>query len=239
MCRGWHVDKYKITLKLVINSRRIFRGPVVQKHWFRELLSCECFSCFLSLHFGGGCAVWQDQINILICVQHFHRWLAIRIPPSQTVFTIQSTVVTIGVSAFFPTECMGFAPTTFRIKTNYFRKRDFSLCQRIQTGFWSHPDLYSVGSGTASPGDYPLIRSRCYSQADNPWLCREMNLGLAFLSQSLHWMSCLERTVHLHFTPTPLQARHFSFFTNCSLIYYYGTFIDCTFQVTFLIRNTV
>jgi len=24
----WHVDKYKITFKLVINSRRIYRGPV-------------------------------------------------------------------------------------------------------------------------------------------------------------------------------------------------------------------
>jgi len=44
----WHVDKYKITFKLVINSRRISRspvylmpgpgtgrGPVVEKHWSR------------------------------------------------------------------------------------------------------------------------------------------------------------------------------------------------------------
>jgi len=28
MCTMWHVDKYKITFKLVINSRRISRGPV-------------------------------------------------------------------------------------------------------------------------------------------------------------------------------------------------------------------
>ena len=28
MCKVWHVDKYEITLKLIINSRRIFRGPV-------------------------------------------------------------------------------------------------------------------------------------------------------------------------------------------------------------------
>ena len=27
MCTVWHVDKYKITFKLVINSRRISRGP--------------------------------------------------------------------------------------------------------------------------------------------------------------------------------------------------------------------
>jgi hypothetical protein len=43
-----------------------------------------------------------------------------------------------------------------------------------------------VGTETASPGDYPLNRSWCYKQADHPWLCREMNPGLAFLSQSLH-----------------------------------------------------
>jgi len=41
MCTVWHADKYKITFKLVINSRRISRGPVpgrgpaVEKHWFR------------------------------------------------------------------------------------------------------------------------------------------------------------------------------------------------------------
>ena len=29
----WHVDKYKITFKLVINSRRISRGSAVEKHW--------------------------------------------------------------------------------------------------------------------------------------------------------------------------------------------------------------
>ena len=28
MCTVWHVDKYKITLKLVINPRRTSRGPV-------------------------------------------------------------------------------------------------------------------------------------------------------------------------------------------------------------------
>ena len=38
MYKVWHVDKYKITFKLVINSRRISRGPVpgrgpaVEKH---------------------------------------------------------------------------------------------------------------------------------------------------------------------------------------------------------------
>jgi len=80
---------------------------------------------------------------------------------------------------FFSTECMDFATKTFRIETNFFCKRDLYLFQRIQTGFWCHPALYSVGPETASPGDYLLIRSRCYSQADNPWLCREMNSGLA------------------------------------------------------------
>jgi len=29
MCTVWHVDKYKITFKLVINSRRTSRGPVL------------------------------------------------------------------------------------------------------------------------------------------------------------------------------------------------------------------
>ena len=33
MCTVWHVDKYKITFKLVINSRRTSRGPAVEKHW--------------------------------------------------------------------------------------------------------------------------------------------------------------------------------------------------------------
>ena len=28
----WHVDKYKITFKLVINSSRISRGPAVEEH---------------------------------------------------------------------------------------------------------------------------------------------------------------------------------------------------------------
>ena len=41
----WHVDKYKVTFKLVINSRRTSRGPVtdrgpaVEKHCSR-LLCC-------------------------------------------------------------------------------------------------------------------------------------------------------------------------------------------------------
>ena len=45
MCTVWHVDKYKITFKLVINSRRISRGPVsgrgpvVEKHSFRQILT--------------------------------------------------------------------------------------------------------------------------------------------------------------------------------------------------------
>ena len=107
-------------------------------------------------------------------------------PVTDCLYTIQSTLVTICVPALFSTECMEFVPTTFRIKTNYFCKRDVSLFQRIKTGFWSHPARYSVGTETASPGDYPLIRSRCYKQADNPWLCREMKPGFAFLSESLH-----------------------------------------------------
>jgi hypothetical protein len=119
---------------------------------------------------------------------------------------MQSTVVTKGVPALFSTECMDFAPTTFRIKTNYFRKRDFSLFQRIRTGFWSHPARYSVDTETASPGDYPLIRSRCYKQADDPWLCREMNPGLAFLSQSLHWLSCLD-LLHIY-TSLPRHCKY-------------------------------
>ena len=32
MCTVWHVDKYKITFKLVINSRRISHGPGIHKH---------------------------------------------------------------------------------------------------------------------------------------------------------------------------------------------------------------
>jgi len=50
MCTVWHVDKYKITFNLIINSRRILaawynlcqglvpgRGLAVEKHW-RSLL---------------------------------------------------------------------------------------------------------------------------------------------------------------------------------------------------------
>ena len=33
MCTMWHVDKYRITFKLVISSRRISRGPAVEKHY--------------------------------------------------------------------------------------------------------------------------------------------------------------------------------------------------------------
>ena len=32
LCTVWHVNKYKITFKLVISSRRICRGPEVEKH---------------------------------------------------------------------------------------------------------------------------------------------------------------------------------------------------------------
>ena len=35
----WRVDKYKITVKLVINSRRIPHGSAVEKHCFREVVS--------------------------------------------------------------------------------------------------------------------------------------------------------------------------------------------------------
>jgi len=38
----WHVDKYKITFKLVINSRRISRGPAVEKHCPRLLQLMKC-----------------------------------------------------------------------------------------------------------------------------------------------------------------------------------------------------
>ena len=38
ICTVWHVDKYKVTFKLVINSRRISRGPAVEKHSYRKLL---------------------------------------------------------------------------------------------------------------------------------------------------------------------------------------------------------
>jgi len=37
----WQVDKYKTTFKLVTSSRRIFRGPAVEKHCYRELLRVE------------------------------------------------------------------------------------------------------------------------------------------------------------------------------------------------------
>jgi len=40
MCTVWHVDKYKITFKLFIKSRRIPRGPVLEEHWSRELSFC-------------------------------------------------------------------------------------------------------------------------------------------------------------------------------------------------------
>ena len=36
MCTVWHVEKYKITFQLVINSRRISGGPAVEKHWSRQ-----------------------------------------------------------------------------------------------------------------------------------------------------------------------------------------------------------
>jgi hypothetical protein len=52
MCTEWHVDKYKIKFKLVINSREPLaarynwcqgpvpgRGPKVEKHWSRGVLS--------------------------------------------------------------------------------------------------------------------------------------------------------------------------------------------------------
>jgi len=38
MCTVWHVDKYKIIFKLVINSRRISRGPAVEKHCYKVTL---------------------------------------------------------------------------------------------------------------------------------------------------------------------------------------------------------
>jgi len=48
MCTVWHVDKYKITLKLVINSRRTSRGPTVEKRCF-ETLKPAVFSRLLRI----------------------------------------------------------------------------------------------------------------------------------------------------------------------------------------------
>ena len=36
MCTVLHIDKYKITFKLVTSSRRISRCPAVEKHWSRQ-----------------------------------------------------------------------------------------------------------------------------------------------------------------------------------------------------------
>jgi len=40
MCTVWPVDKYKITFKLGISSRRISRGPAVEKRCF-DVLECR------------------------------------------------------------------------------------------------------------------------------------------------------------------------------------------------------
>ena len=58
MCTVWHVDKYKITFKLVPNSRRISRGPVnwcqgpvpgwetlVWREREKRMLSVNCSRC--------------------------------------------------------------------------------------------------------------------------------------------------------------------------------------------------
>ena len=57
ICTVWHVDKYKITIKLVINSRRISRGPywcegpvrgrgpAVEKHYIKAY----CLVAFVKL----------------------------------------------------------------------------------------------------------------------------------------------------------------------------------------------
>jgi len=44
----WHVDKCKITFKLVINSRRISRGPAVEKHCLRRRTSWPEFMLLLN-----------------------------------------------------------------------------------------------------------------------------------------------------------------------------------------------
>ena len=44
MCTVWHVDKYKITFKLVINARRKSRGPAVEKRRSRKLVSEEALA---------------------------------------------------------------------------------------------------------------------------------------------------------------------------------------------------
>ena len=66
MCTVWHVDKYKITFKLVLNSRGISRGSVpgrgsaVEKHCLTTLTT-DCrqgvpvrSSCENLLQFGKG-----------------------------------------------------------------------------------------------------------------------------------------------------------------------------------------
>ena len=60
MCTVWHVDKYKITFKLVIKSRRISRGPVagrgpaVEKH---------CFS-----HLQYLCVLQEPRLSVSLCL---------------------------------------------------------------------------------------------------------------------------------------------------------------------------
>jgi len=55
MCTVWNVDKYTITFKLIINSRRISRGPVpglgpaVEKHWSRLFVAQFLFTLHLKL----------------------------------------------------------------------------------------------------------------------------------------------------------------------------------------------
>jgi len=51
MCTVWHVDKYKITFKLVINSRRISRGPVIIDARARRLRNTDLEYPLFSSHF--------------------------------------------------------------------------------------------------------------------------------------------------------------------------------------------
>jgi len=54
MCTVWHVDKYEMTFKLVINSRRISRGPAVDKH------CCTLFVLMLYCH--------RKKVKVQVCV---------------------------------------------------------------------------------------------------------------------------------------------------------------------------
>jgi len=45
MCAVWDIDRYKITFKLVINSRIISRGPAFKKHWSKAWVCGRGHGC--------------------------------------------------------------------------------------------------------------------------------------------------------------------------------------------------